>query len=108
MTRAISDGETISIQPNDYGRYYLTTNDKIGSKEQNADNDVVISVRQGGVVTVTAQGQLSLVRAVSVGGTTAYEQTDCGTTTEFRLQQGTYVIETAGDAGRRTIKIQVR
>ncbi len=108
MTRAISDGETISIQPNDYGRYYLTTNDKIGSKEQNADNDVVISVRQGGVVTVTAQGQLSLVRAVSVGGTTAYEQADCGTTTEFRLQQGTYVIETAGDAGRRTIKIQVR
>jgi len=108
ITRAISDGETISIQPNDYGRYYLTTNDKIGRKEQNADNDVVISVRQGGVVTVSAQGQLSLVRAVSVGGATAYEQTDCGTITEFRLQQGTYVIETAGDAGRRTIKIQVR
>lgn len=108
MTRAISDGETISIQPNDYGRYYLTTNEKIGSKEQNVDNDIVISVRQGGVVTVSAQGQLSLVRAVSVGGATAYEQTDCGTTTEFRLQQGTYVIETAGDAGRRTVKIQVR
>ena len=108
ITRAISDGETISIQPNDYGRYYLTTNEKIGNKEQNADDDIVISVRQGGVVTVSAQGQLSLVRAVSVSGATAYEKTDCGTTTEFRLQQGTYVIETAGDAGRRTIKILVR
>lgn len=107
-TRAISDGETISIQPNDYGRYYLTTNEKIGSKEQNADDDIVISVRQGGVVTVSAQGQLSLVRAVSVSGATVYEKTDCGTSTEFRLQQGTYVIETAGDAGRRTIKILVR
>ena len=35
MTTAVSDGESVSVQPNDYGRYYLTTDGEIITKVSN-------------------------------------------------------------------------
>lgn len=107
-TTAVKEGESVSIQPNDYGRYYLTTKANESQKVNgNAADAIVISVRNG-LVTVTSNSQIAHVRAVSVSGVTAYEQTDCGTNTQFRLQQGTYVVEAEGEAGKQTTKILVR
>lgn len=107
-TTAVKEGESVSIQPNDYGRYYLTTKANESQKVNgNAADAIVISVRNG-LVTVTSNSQIAHVRAVSVSGVTAYEQTDCGTNTQFQLQQGTYVVEAEGEAGKQTTKILVR
>ena len=103
-TTAVNDGDTFSIQPNDYGRYFLTTTDMMDGK---MDNDIVINIRSG-VVTVTAKSAIGNVRAVGMNGVTAYEQTNCGTTTSFCLQQGAYVIETDGFAGALTRKVIVK
>jgi len=107
-TKAVNDGESVSIQPNDYGRYYLTTNEKIGNKvESLAADGIVISVRNG-EVTVTSNSPIGHVHAVSMSGATVYEQANCGTTTQFQLQTGTYVIEVEGNVGKRTTKILVK
>ena len=108
-TTPIGDGENFSVQPNDYGRYYLTTNDKIGSKvTDGVAEGIVVSVRQDGIVTVTSNSQIAQVRAINVNGVTAYGQTDCGTSTTFQLQPGTYVIDVESNAGKQKIKIIVK
>lgn len=108
-TTPIGDGENFSVQPNDYGRYYLTTNEKIGSKvTDGVAEGIVVSVRQGGIVTVTSNSQIVQVRAINVNGVTAYGQTDCGTSTTFQLQPGTYVIDVESNAGKQKIKIIVK
>ena len=108
-TTAVIEGQPIRVQPNDYGRYYLTTNEKIGSKvADGVVEGIVISVRQDGVVTVSAQSQIGRVRVVSVSGAVVYEQADCGNNTQFRLQPGTYVIEAEVDGSKRAVKIVVK
>ena len=104
---AVSEGESISIQPNDYGRYYLTRSSTIGNMNEGVTNGIIISVR-GGVVTVTASESLGQVHAVSVSGASVWQDTDCGTNAQFQLRQGTYIIEVDGQAGRKTQKILVR
>lgn len=108
-TTPIGDGENFSVQPNDYGRYYLTTNEKIGSKvTDGVAEGIVVSVRQDGIVTVTSNSQIAQVRAININGVTAYGQTDCGTSTTFQLQPGTYVIDVESNAGKQKIKIIVK
>ena len=107
MTTAVSDGETVSIQPNDYGRYYLTTDGEIITKVSNVASGVVISVRNGDV-TVKSEGPIRQLRAVNISGATVFEQSDCGCTTTFRLSQGSYVIETEGAAGKQSTKVLVK
>lgn len=104
---AVSDGESVSVQPNDYGRYYLTTDETIATKEKSTAGSVVVSVRNG-EVTVKAEGPISQLRAVNIGGVTAFEQSDCGNETIFRLPQGSYVLEVESADGKWTTKILVR
>ena len=106
-TTEINDAATVSIQPNDYGRYYLTASGTNGNKVEDMADGMVISVRNG-VVTVTATREIGVVRAVNIGGAMVYEQKDCGTSTSFSLPKDTYIIEADGPAGKRTKKIQVR
>jgi len=106
-TTAVSDAQPVNIQPNDYGRYFLTAHDKMESKVREMVDGIVISVR-GSIVTVSAKSNISLVRAVNVGGVTVYEQADCGTNTQFQLQQGTYIIEAKDASGKQTAKIIVK
>ena len=106
-TTIVNDGEAVSIQPNDYGRYFLTTTDILDNKAAGVTDGIVISVRND-IVTVTANSQIGQVRAISVSGATAYEQTDCGTSIQFRLKPGAYVIEAEAEPGRRTAKILVK
>ncbi len=102
----VGEDGTVTIQPNDYGRYYLTSS-IASSPWERAGGEALISVR-GSQVTVTATDNLQQVRAVNISGATMYQAADCGTTCQFQLQPGTYVIEADSAAGRKTVKVFVR
>ena len=106
-TTAIGDGDTFSVQPNDYGRYYLTTNAAIGSTVSKKSEGIVVSVRNG-QVTVKADEPIKRLRVISLSGATVAEKTYCGTNVTFLLSEGSYAIEAESEAGRRTVKILVR
>ena len=97
----VGQESTIRVQPNDYGRYFLTTTglgiDALPSKEA-----IVISVRQH-QVTVTATSNLTAVSAVTLGGANVFRQSNVGNTCTFQLSPGVYVIDasTAGGINRR-------
>ncbi len=106
-TTEVSEGDVLSIVPNEYGRYFLTSkNSTTGMKDEVAAG-IRVSVH-GGVVKVSAAQPLGTVRAVSTGGALMHQETGCGQTVAFRLQQGVYVVEVDGAAGRKTLKIFVR
>lgn len=105
---SVGDGSTITVQPNDYGRYFLTsTKASPLTLSQGEGADVLISVRSG-MVTVTATNELHQVRALSVSGATVYQTSHPGTTCQFQLQQGTYIVETETLDGRKTMKVLVK
>ena len=104
----VGDGSTVTVQPNDYGRYFLTSTKASPLTLSHGEGaDVLISVR-GRQVTVTASADLQQVRAFSVSGATVYQTSHPGTTCQFQLQQGTYVIETETLDGRKTMKVLVK
>jgi hypothetical protein len=97
-----------AVQPNDYGRYFLTSTKASPLTLSHGEGaDVLISVR-GKQVTVTASAALQQVRAFSVSGATVYQTSHPGTTCQFQLQQGTYVVETETLDGRKTVKVLVK
>ncbi len=102
----VSDGSTITVQPNDYGRYFLMSTQLSSPLERQGEASIIISVRNG-VVTVTANENIDRVTAVSISGATVHQDASCGTTTQFQLQQGTYVINAETAAGRKTTKILI-
>ena len=103
----VFDGQTVSIVPNDYGRYFLSSETlNIGGAEQE-QRSIIVSVR-GRQVTVSSSADISRVQAVSIGGGTVYEADDCGRSASFQLSRGSYVITVEGDAGQRTMKVVVR
>ena len=107
-TTAVNEGESVSIQPNDYGRYYLTVSeDASGLLTNKAVAGITISVRDC-VVTVTSNDDINQVKAVNVSGVTAYESTVGSKTTQFTLPTGTYIIDVNGVAGSKTVKILVK
>lgn len=107
-TTAVNEGESVSIQPNDYGRYYLTVSeDASGLLTNKAVAGITISVRDR-VVTVTSNDDINQVKAVNVSGATAYESTVGSKTTQFTLPTGTYIIDVNGVAGNKTVKILVK
>ncbi len=106
-TTAVDEGSTISVMPNEYGRYFLTLSTSLGEVKEGLTEGVKVSVH-GGVVSITAAANLGTVRALGIGGATLFHAADCGTSVQFRLQQGVYVIETDGPAGNRTMKLVVR
>lgn len=106
MCAEIRDGEPISVQPNDYGRYYLTTRSSM-SLDENIAQGIVVSVRDG-QVTVTSAKNISRVVVTTLNGNRVISLTDCGTSATFNLHQGMYLIKTEGDAGKQTVKIMVK
>jgi len=107
-TTAVSEGESVSIQPNDYGRYYLTISEETsGILANQVSGGITISVRDR-VVTVTSNNDIDQVKAVSVSGATAYESTVGSKTAQFTLPTGTYIINVSGGAGSKTVKILVK
>ena len=105
----VGEGSSVMVQPNDYGRYFLTTrSDLTAVKGAKADGGIVVSVR-GSLVTVKADEALTSVRALTTGGATVYSEADCGPEMSFRLSQGgVYIIEAQTAEARKTVKIVVK
>ena len=105
----VGEGGSVMVQPNDYGRYFLTTrSDLTALKGAKADGGIVVSVR-GSLVTVKAGEALTSVRALTTGGATVYSEADCGPEMSFRLNQGgVYIIEAQTAEARKTVKIVVK
>ena len=106
VSTELAENATVSVQPNDYGRYFLVR-DPLTSSTKEVNGGIVISVRDG-QVTVTASDNLSRVVAMSAGGVQAFAQKDCGRTCSFQLQSGIYIIEASTQSGSKTFKVMVK
>ncbi|MBQ8714071.1 MAG: hypothetical protein IJ552_02555 [Prevotella sp.] len=105
----VGDGSTFTVQPNDYGRYFLSFKGNLTGIEKNdVQKGIVVSVR-GKEVTVTSSDDIKLVRALSLNGATMYQDGACGTSTTFTLAGGVYIIRVKNMAGEQQIvKIVVK
>ena len=102
----VEEGSTVSVQPNDYGRYFLTTTSRVEELQQSQEN-VIISVRHQ-EVTVTATSPLSLVRATTLDGKAAFVGNGLGTQCQFQLAKGVYIIQARSTGGtQRQLKVVV-
>ena len=104
----VTEGSTISVQPNDYGRYFLLAGAlNIGDKAD-VQQGIMVSVR-GRMVTVTSGEELTLVRVMSPDGTTVRQYTGGGMTASFVLSPGVYVINAENIAcEQQTVKVIVK
>ena len=108
-TRQVAEGESYTVQPNDYGRYFLTfAGGTTGIKEAAGVKGIIVSVRNK-EVTVTSAEELTQVRAFSLNGTTMYQDTAGGTMKSFALASGVYIIKAENAAGEQlTVKVIVK
>jgi len=106
-TTEVGEASTIEVQPNDYGRYFLTQATSISQQADERSGRIVVGAHDG-ILSVSASKALGTVRVQSVGGATVKLATDCGTTARFHLQQGVYLVVCDGEAGHETVKVLVR
>ena len=106
---AVQDGETILVQPNDYGRYFLTTRSgatAIGDSQ--LGQGIVVKVR-GRQVTVSSQEPIESLRIISTGGQTVYSGNPSATETTILLPLGgIYVIDAQTQSRQQTLKAVVK
>ena len=104
----VNEGNSISVQPNDYGRYFLLAGTMGISDKTDVQKGIMVSVR-GKVVTVTSGEALTLVRALSPDGTTVHQDAPNGMSQSFTLASGFYVIQAENAAGeRQTVKVLIK
>lgn len=110
-SQQIYEGDSFAVQPNDYGRYFLTFTggSATGIEETaSAQQGIVVSVR-GREVTVTSGEEISQIQAVSLNGSTIYQNNSCGNSVTFMLHAGVYVIQAKNIAGaQQDVKIFVK
>lgn len=103
----VGEGSTVMVTPNDYGRYFLTRGSVEDMGKQSGANAILVSVN-GDMVSIAADGDLGTVRALTVGGSVAYQSDDVGHAVRFSLTRGVYLIQIDGAAGRQSVKVVVR
>ena len=105
----VGDGSSFAVQPNDYGRYFLTTrSDMTAIRETLASEDIVVSVRNR-QLTVRSASELESVRVLNTNGMVVASQNDCGKETSVNLTLGgVYIIEAETEHGRKTRKVIVK
>lgn len=104
----VGEGSAFMVQPNDYGRYFLTANGHVTSMIRQEASDIVVSVR-GKAVTVRANADLKSVRILTVGGDTVASQMDCGPEMTIDLViGGVFIVEAQTSESHKTIKVVVR
>lgn len=110
-SQQIYEGDSFAVQPNDYGRYFLTFTggSATGIEETaSAQQGIVVSVR-GREVTVTSGEDISQIQAVSLNGSTIYQNNSCGNSVTFMLHTGVYVIQAKNIVGaQQNVKIFVK
>ena len=107
--KEVSDGGTVSVQPNDYGRYFLTTrSDLTAISDVSASDGIVVSVRNR-QVTVRSVSELKSVRILTTGGAVVQSLSDCGTEATFNVSVGgVYLIETQSANDQQTTKVLIK
>ena len=87
--------------------YRLKKRSKSGESNTQSVENVIISVRHQ-EVTVTATSPLSLVRATTLDGKTAFVGNGTGTQCQFQLAKGVYIIQARSMGGtQRQLKVVV-
>ncbi len=103
----VGEGSTYAVQPNDYGRYYLTSTRPSPLAGQSPTNSLVVSVRGQQVTVRTADENIGSVRVSDLNGQTVLSLTDCGSSCQFQLSRGVYVIDVQCASERKTVKVIV-
>ena len=104
----VGEGSTVSVQPNDYGRYFLTTRGDLTGISETRTGGIVVSVR-GREVTVKSGGEpLTAVRTLTAGGTAVSNLQPAEAQVSFQLQGGVYIIEAQTAEAKRTMKVVVK
>ena len=103
----VGDGSTFMVQPNDYGRYFLTTNGNTTVINGTELYDIVVSVR-GKQVTVKSEKPLLNVKILTTGGVMVSEKSHCGTEVSFTVNGGVYIVDAETADGRKTVKLMVK
>jgi hypothetical protein len=107
-TTEVGEGSTVRVQPNDYGRYFLTTHINLTGIEGAKVSGIVVSVR-GHEVTVKSGGErLTDVRALTVGGILVNSLHPDEAEVSFQLQGGVYIIEAHTAEDKKTVKVVVK
>ena len=98
-----------AVQPNDYGRYFLTTDKDItGIREALAEEGIVVSVRDR-ELTVRSAAEMKSVRVLNANGVVVASLRDGGLETTINLAVGgIYIVEVQTAGSRKTVKIVVR
>ena len=105
----VGDGSSFAVQPNDYGRYFLTPrSDMTAIRETLASEDIVVSVRNR-QLTVRSASELESVRVLNTNGMVVASQNDCGKETTVNLVLGgVYLVEVKTADGQKTMKVIVK
>ena len=104
----ISEGSTLTVQPNDYGRYFLLAGTTGIGDKMDVQKGIMVSVR-GKEVTVTSGEELTQVRVLTLNGALTYQHTAGGNEASFTLSSGVYIIQAENKAGeQQTVKVVVR
>ncbi len=113
-SKRIEDGETIEVEGNAHGRYFITDTDVNGSVNTDVADQCTVKCYspERGMLTVKAS-QPETMMTVSVYDTSgrlmAAEQTDGRIQADFQLTAGVYVVSaTLSDGSIRTEKAYVR
>lgn len=105
----LTSGATISVQPNDYGRYFIVSREAMvpgGLADVALEGAVVVSVGQGRLTVRSAEPIVSL-RVTTLGGATAYSAANLGHEATATVAGGAYVVEVATATQRKTVKVVV-
>jgi hypothetical protein len=105
----LMSGATISVQPNDYGRYFIVSREAMvpgGLADVALEGAVVVSVGQGRLTVRSAEPIVSL-RVTTLGGATAYSAANLGHEATATVAGGAYVVEVATATQRKTVKVVV-
>lgn len=103
----VGEGSAFMVQPNDYGRYFLTTNGDVTSVKTVGMSGIMVSVR-GKQLTVSAHTSLKTVRILTAGGETVRSLSDCGHEATFTLNSGIYIVEAETENDHKTVKLMAK
>lgn len=104
----VTDGQSVSVQPNDYGRYFLTTRGDLTAIREATAKGIVVSVRNK-MVTVRSSEPLTTVRVMTTGGNVVSSLSNCGTEASIPMAiGGVYLVEAQTANNKKTMKVMVK
>ena len=104
----VTDGQTVSIVPNDYGRYFLTAETQDIDNAQQEQKAIIVSVRGHEVTVTSSADDLTDIAAYAADGATAYSHDGATRSCTFQLQGGIYIVKASTAHSSKTMKVVVK